>query len=209
MTNYLPKAGLTDSSRPATRMYLRPQGYRKPPLPRPGESSRRDRPPPGRSLLPNSGPGSSGVRAVSEGCRGSNRGRRHAPRETPFAGRYERPSVRLLARGERAPSSSTSTARCCARRPGQVLSRALVEEGVPAGGAGRCPGTRLLYAVNDRLGENLVSMGLVRAAARGGPAAGARTRCRRRGGTGRGRAERAGGPLRPPAPAPPSAPRAT
>jgi putative phosphoserine phosphatase / 1-acylglycerol-3-phosphate O-acyltransferase len=48
---------------------------------------------------------------------------------------------------------------------GQVLNRALVEEGVlPEGRA--LPGDRLLYAVNDRLGENLFSMGLVRAAAR-------------------------------------------
>jgi putative phosphoserine phosphatase / 1-acylglycerol-3-phosphate O-acyltransferase len=47
---------------------------------------------------------------------------------------------------------------------GQVLSRAMVEEGVlPAGRS--LPGDRLLYAVNDRLGENLFSMGLVRAAA--------------------------------------------
>ena len=48
---------------------------------------------------------------------------------------------------------------------GQVLNQALVEEGVlPAGRS--LPGDKLLYAVNDRLGENLFSMGLVRAAAR-------------------------------------------
>ena len=51
------------------------------------------------------------------------------------------------------------------RASGQVLNRALVEEGVlPAGRS--VPGDRLLYAVNDRLGENLLSMALVRAAAR-------------------------------------------
>jgi hypothetical protein len=48
---------------------------------------------------------------------------------------------------------------------GQVLNRALVDEGVlPAGRS--LPGDRLLYSVNNRLGENLFSMGLVRAAAR-------------------------------------------
>ena len=48
---------------------------------------------------------------------------------------------------------------------GQVLNQALVEEGVlPAGRS--LPGDKLLYAINDRLGENLFSMGLVRAAAR-------------------------------------------
>jgi putative phosphoserine phosphatase/1-acylglycerol-3-phosphate O-acyltransferase len=48
---------------------------------------------------------------------------------------------------------------------GQVLNQALIEEGVlPAGRS--LPGDKLLYAVNDRLGENLFSMGLVRAAAR-------------------------------------------
>ena len=47
---------------------------------------------------------------------------------------------------------------------GQVLNRALVEEGVlPAGRT--LPGDRLLYSVNNRFGENLFSMGLVRAAA--------------------------------------------
>ena len=48
---------------------------------------------------------------------------------------------------------------------GQVLNRALIEEGVLPEGRS-LPGDRLLYAVNDRLGENLFSMGLVRAAAR-------------------------------------------
>jgi putative phosphoserine phosphatase / 1-acylglycerol-3-phosphate O-acyltransferase len=48
---------------------------------------------------------------------------------------------------------------------GQVLNRALMEEGVVPPGRS-LPGDRLLYAVNDRLGENLLSMGLVRAAAR-------------------------------------------
>jgi len=48
---------------------------------------------------------------------------------------------------------------------GQILNQALVEEGVlPAGRS--LPGDKLLYALNDRLGENLLSMGLVRAAAR-------------------------------------------
>ena len=48
---------------------------------------------------------------------------------------------------------------------GQVLNQALVEEGVLPPGRS-LPGDKLLYAVNDRLGENLFSMGLVRAAAR-------------------------------------------
>ena len=48
---------------------------------------------------------------------------------------------------------------------GQVLNRALMDEGVVPQGRS-LPGDRLLYAVNDRLGENLLSMGLVRAAAR-------------------------------------------
>ncbi len=51
------------------------------------------------------------------------------------------------------------------RASGQVLNRALVEEGVLPEGRS-LPGDRFLYAVNDRFGENLVSMGLVRAAAR-------------------------------------------
>jgi putative phosphoserine phosphatase/1-acylglycerol-3-phosphate O-acyltransferase len=51
------------------------------------------------------------------------------------------------------------------RASGQVINQALVAEGVlPAGRS--LPGDRLLYAVNDRLGENLFSMALVRAAAR-------------------------------------------
>ena len=48
---------------------------------------------------------------------------------------------------------------------GQVLNKALVDEGVLPPGRS-LPGDRLLYAVNNRLGENLLSMGLVRAAAR-------------------------------------------
>ena len=48
---------------------------------------------------------------------------------------------------------------------GQVLNQALVEEGVLPPGRS-LPGDKLLYALNDRLGENLFSMGLVRAAAR-------------------------------------------
>jgi len=48
---------------------------------------------------------------------------------------------------------------------GRVLNRALMDEGVLPEGRS-LPGDRLLYAVNDRLGENLFSMGLVRAAAR-------------------------------------------
>jgi putative phosphoserine phosphatase / 1-acylglycerol-3-phosphate O-acyltransferase len=51
------------------------------------------------------------------------------------------------------------------RASGQILNRALMEEGVLPEGRS-LPGDRLLYAVNDRLGENLLSMGLVRAAAR-------------------------------------------
>src|ERR1700683_64685 len=48
---------------------------------------------------------------------------------------------------------------------GQVLNKALMDEGVlPQGRA--LPGDKILYAVNNRLGENLLSMGLVRAAAR-------------------------------------------
>ncbi len=51
------------------------------------------------------------------------------------------------------------------RASGQVINQALIAEGVlPAGRS--LPGDRLLYAVNDRLGENLFSMALVRAAAR-------------------------------------------
>jgi putative phosphoserine phosphatase / 1-acylglycerol-3-phosphate O-acyltransferase len=48
---------------------------------------------------------------------------------------------------------------------GQVLNQALVDEGVLPGGRS-LPGDRLLYAINNRFGENLLSMGLVRAAAR-------------------------------------------
>jgi putative phosphoserine phosphatase/1-acylglycerol-3-phosphate O-acyltransferase len=48
---------------------------------------------------------------------------------------------------------------------GQALNRALMDEGVLPPGR-TLPGDKLLYAVNNRLGENLISMGLVRAAAR-------------------------------------------
>jgi putative phosphoserine phosphatase/1-acylglycerol-3-phosphate O-acyltransferase len=48
---------------------------------------------------------------------------------------------------------------------GQVLNKALMDEGVLPQGRS-LPGDRVLYAVNNRLGENLLSMGLVRAAAR-------------------------------------------
>ena len=48
---------------------------------------------------------------------------------------------------------------------GQILNQALVREGVLPQGRS-LPGDKLLYAVNDRLGENLLSMSLVRAAAR-------------------------------------------
>ena len=51
------------------------------------------------------------------------------------------------------------------RSSGQALNKALVDEGVLPHGRS-LPGDRFLYAVNDRLGENLFSMGLVRAAAR-------------------------------------------
>src|SRR6202041_1327678 len=51
------------------------------------------------------------------------------------------------------------------RASGQALNKALMDEGVLPQGRS-LPGDRLLYAVNDRLGENLLSMGLVRAAAR-------------------------------------------
>jgi putative phosphoserine phosphatase/1-acylglycerol-3-phosphate O-acyltransferase len=48
---------------------------------------------------------------------------------------------------------------------GRVLNQALVDEGVLPDGRS-LPGNKYLYAINDRLGENLLSMGLVRAAAR-------------------------------------------
>src|ERR1700735_3423886 len=48
---------------------------------------------------------------------------------------------------------------------GQALNKALIDEGVLPQGRS-LPGDQLLYAVNNRLGENLLSMGLVRAAAR-------------------------------------------
>jgi putative phosphoserine phosphatase/1-acylglycerol-3-phosphate O-acyltransferase len=48
---------------------------------------------------------------------------------------------------------------------GQALNKALMEEGVLPQGRS-LPGDKFLYAINDRLGENLFSMGLVRAAAR-------------------------------------------
>jgi putative phosphoserine phosphatase / 1-acylglycerol-3-phosphate O-acyltransferase len=51
------------------------------------------------------------------------------------------------------------------RASGQILNHALVEEGVLPEGRS-LPGDKILYALNDRLGENLFSMGLVRAAAR-------------------------------------------
>ncbi len=51
------------------------------------------------------------------------------------------------------------------RASGQILNRALTQEGVLPEGRS-LPGDKILYAVNDRLGENLFSMGLVRAAAR-------------------------------------------
>jgi putative phosphoserine phosphatase/1-acylglycerol-3-phosphate O-acyltransferase len=52
-----------------------------------------------------------------------------------------------------------------AHASGQVLNQALVSEGVLPEGRS-LPGDKFLYAINDRLGENLLSMGLVRAAAR-------------------------------------------
>jgi putative phosphoserine phosphatase / 1-acylglycerol-3-phosphate O-acyltransferase len=51
------------------------------------------------------------------------------------------------------------------RASGQILNRALIQEGVLPEGRS-LPGDKVLYAINDRLGENLLSMGLVRAAAR-------------------------------------------
>jgi putative phosphoserine phosphatase / 1-acylglycerol-3-phosphate O-acyltransferase len=51
------------------------------------------------------------------------------------------------------------------RASGQIFNRALIEQGVLPEGR-TLPGDKVLYAVNDRLGENLFSMGLVRAAAR-------------------------------------------
>jgi putative phosphoserine phosphatase/1-acylglycerol-3-phosphate O-acyltransferase len=51
------------------------------------------------------------------------------------------------------------------RAGGQALNKALVDEGVLPPGRS-LPGDKFLYAVNNRLGENLFSMGLVRAAAR-------------------------------------------
>ena len=44
------------------------------------------------------------------------------------------------------------------RASGQILNRALMEEGVLPEGRS-LPGDKLLYAVNDRLGENLVLHG--------------------------------------------------
>jgi putative phosphoserine phosphatase/1-acylglycerol-3-phosphate O-acyltransferase len=52
-----------------------------------------------------------------------------------------------------------------ARASGQALNKALMDEGVLPQGRS-LPGDKFLYAINDRLGENLFSMGLVRAAAR-------------------------------------------
>ncbi len=74
-------------------------------------------------------------------------------------------AFRLTRPWPRAPSSSTWTARSSAVPRGQALNKALMDEGVLPQGR-TLPGDRLLYAVNDRLGENLFSMGLVRAAAR-------------------------------------------
>jgi putative phosphoserine phosphatase/1-acylglycerol-3-phosphate O-acyltransferase len=51
------------------------------------------------------------------------------------------------------------------RASGQALNRALMDVGVLPQGRS-LPGDKLLYAINNRLGENLLSMGLVRAAAR-------------------------------------------
>jgi putative phosphoserine phosphatase/1-acylglycerol-3-phosphate O-acyltransferase len=51
------------------------------------------------------------------------------------------------------------------RASGQALNKALMDEGVLPQGRS-LPGDTFLYAINDRLGENLFSMGLVRAAAR-------------------------------------------
>jgi putative phosphoserine phosphatase / 1-acylglycerol-3-phosphate O-acyltransferase len=48
---------------------------------------------------------------------------------------------------------------------GQALNRALMDEGVLPQGRS-LPGDKVLYAINNRLGENLFSMALVRAAAR-------------------------------------------
>ncbi|HEY1829964.1 MAG TPA: HAD-IB family hydrolase [Acidimicrobiales bacterium] len=48
---------------------------------------------------------------------------------------------------------------------GQILNAALQDAGVLPPNR-KLPGDKLLYAINNRLGENLVSMGLVRAAAR-------------------------------------------
>src|ERR1700722_12153112 len=51
------------------------------------------------------------------------------------------------------------------RASGRALNQALMDEGVLPQGRS-LPGDKFLFAVNDRLGENLFSMGLVRAAAR-------------------------------------------
>ena len=48
---------------------------------------------------------------------------------------------------------------------GQALNQALMDEGVLPQGRS-LPGDKVLYAINNRLGENLLSMALVRAAAR-------------------------------------------
>ena len=50
------------------------------------------------------------------------------------------------------------------RASGQVLSHALIDEGVLSSGH-RIPGAKLLFGFYDRFGENLLSMGLTRAGA--------------------------------------------
>src|ERR1700728_1076527 len=89
-------------------------------------------------------------RPVSEGFRGPREGRQNALGSLPVA-----TSAVFI--------DLDRTLLC--RASGQILNRALVEEGVLPEGRS-LPGDKILYAVNDRLGENLVSMGLVRAAAR-------------------------------------------
>ena len=133
----------------AARMHLRPQGLGSPPS-NPGESREGIALPPGDpfSYFPACfGPGDS---VAHRGCAPSNPtidalGSRAVAEERRLRRPRPHPAV---------PSAS-----------GQVLNRALIEEGVLPEGRS-LPGDRLLYAVNDRLGENLLSMGLVRAAAR-------------------------------------------
>ena len=86
------------------------------------------------------------------------------PALRPTRKKPERVALGFVAMGKSAVFIDLDRTLLC-HASGQVLNKALVEEGVLPPGRS-LPGDRLLYAVNDRLGENLLSMGLVRAAAR-------------------------------------------